>query len=80
VIHDWAVVLSAQSTPTTPNGCHFKMRLGPHVSQMAYVQSGSVTADTTGSIKASTFTVTICAQSDNLVPVTSTWNTKRFTF
>jgi len=86
LVIDWStgktttIFLSAQTTPTTTKGCRFKKHLGPHVSQTAYVQPGSVTADTTGSIKIAPFTVTICAQSNNLVPVTSTWNAKRFTF
>jgi hypothetical protein len=86
LVIDWStgqtttIFLNAQTTPTATKGCHFKKHLGPHVSQTAYVQPGSVTADTTGSIKVAPFTVTICAQSNNLVPVTSTWNAKRFTF
>jgi hypothetical protein len=86
LVIDWStgqtttIFLSAQTTPTTTRGCRFKKNLGPHVSQMAYVQPGSVTADTTGSIEVAPFTVTVCTQSNNLVPVTSTWNAKRFTF
>jgi hypothetical protein len=86
LVIDWStgqtttIFLSAQTTPATTKGCHFKKNLGPHVSQMAYVQPGSVTTDTTGSIQVAPFTVTICAQSNNLDPVTSTWNTKRFAF
>jgi hypothetical protein len=83
---DWSagktitLFLSAQTTPASTHGCHFHSQ-GPHVSQVAYVQPGSITADTTGFFKESAFTVVMCSQQDNLTGgQTSTWNAKAFRF
>jgi hypothetical protein len=86
LVIDWSagntttIFLSSHTTQANPRGCHFHNG-GPHVSQEAYVQPGSVTADTTGFIKASNFTVSMCFQQDNLTGgQSSTWNSKRFKF
>jgi hypothetical protein len=73
------IFLSAQTTPASTQGCHFH-NWGPHVSQYAYLQPGSVIADTTGFIKTITFAVTLCAQVDNLVPTSDAWNATPFKF
>jgi hypothetical protein len=70
LVIDWSagktttIFLSAQTTPASPHVCHFRF-MGPHVSQESYIQPGSVTADTTGFIKASNFTVNMCFQQNN---------------
>jgi hypothetical protein len=73
------IFLNAQTTQASTKGCHFRYG-GPHVSQDAYLQPGSVIADTTGFIKNLNFTVTLCREFNNLVPVTDTWNAAPFMF
>ena len=74
------IFLNSQITPTSSRRCRFRSGGGPHEIQEAYLQPGSVIADSTGFIKSLDFTVSICFESNNLVPASSTWNSTPFIF
>jgi hypothetical protein len=67
------IFLSSQTTDTSGLSCHFQ-NFGPHLSNFAYYQPGSVIADTTGFVPNGNFTVKMCAQISNLTGVEDAWN------